>query len=711
METRRCRCAGDAACEAERYCQPAGGECVVGCRLDPDSCPEGNTCDAETRTCGCAEDATCPDEQYCGPNGRCTNGCRLDGCPEGEACNPQTRMCEEAGPACDRDVDCPPEQYCGGGSCRPGCRIGGCGEGQVCDAQTRACGCNEDLGCPDEQYCDEGACVEGCRLAEGACGEGLRCDEESRDCVCASDEGCDAGEYCDGVACTPGCRLEPDDCPGGDCDPMTRRCGCGADADCPGGQFCEDGACAPGCRLNPDDCGEGSQCDPESHTCTCASDEACPEGQYCAPDGTCDAGCRLDPDDCGEGLACDADSRECACASDEACAEGEYCADGSCEAGCRVDPDSCGEGLECDPASHRCRCDSDEACPEEEYCSPGGVCEAGCRLDPDNCAAGVCDEQDRSCGAQRCQRDVDCGEGQACSVFDGEAGLALRCTAALAEGGAEEPCRNGLECGSRICINDAFCFSACVEDADCPSNDCGVIRINDAEFLTCRPPVDACLADGLCEEGEVCLAVGASEEQPNQQRLGCVPDPGALGSGAVCQAHGQCNSDFCLPDEGVCWGPCRVGEADCGAGQVCYDNLLYFIFDQETEEEADDRFWGTPGCAPDTGSGQSCPNGACPGNEVCTPRTNQDRTEFAPQCRDPIGPARGGAICQLDASCQTGTCLTNGFCLGICDPARGGADCAPGALCLNQNFTLWDRGTPANPADDLSDSLFICVPN
>jgi len=114
-ETRECvspPCTGDGDCERNQFCDRSGpdlGECVVGCRIEPDNCPDGSHCNA-SRQCGegCIDDQTCIDRNgagwYCF-NGACRAPCvdHTD-CEEVEICNPATHHCV---PGC-RDDDLEP---------------------------------------------------------------------------------------------------------------------------------------------------------------------------------------------------------------------------------------------------------------------------------------------------------------------------------------------------------------------------------------------------------------------------------------------------------------------------------------------------------------------------------------------------------------------------------------------------------------------------
>ena len=691
--------------------------CAVGCRAD--GCLGGQACDPATRRCTaaapCAADGDCDVDQYCREDQTCATGCRVGACPVGQACDPESRAC-----SCRRDDGCPDGQYCLDAQCLEGCRLDpdDCGPGAVCDVASRACQCVDDTGCAADAFCAQGACQGGCRLDPDNCGEGSACDPARHQCACTGDADCPEATWCDAGFCTPGCRTEPDNCSAGNaCDPASRACLCQGDAGCADAAYCgAEGACAEGCRLEPDNCGEGSACDMATRRCGCLSDAVCAAEQYCAADGTCQPGCRVEDAACPAGYACDAEARDCRCADDSACAAGQYCgAEGACVAGCRSEPDDCAVGS-CDPQSRRCRCAADAECADNLYCGDDGTCQVGCRLEPDNCPQGRCEAASRLCRAPSCGRDGDCPMGQVCALNPAEGGgIELRCAPPLANGGSEDPCARNVQCGARLCVDERYCFSACTDNADCPGGRCEPIRVNGpgvdevTELNTCALPPLVCGADAECAEGRVCLPNGEDPAQPNRPIFECLGPPPGGRTGDACGADGDCVSGTCV--EGVCWGPCRRGQADCRAGQVCYEDSIIFTFDQGTPAPRDDRFFGAAACLPDVGSGDRCPDARCPAGETCTLQGNGTLTAFVNTCRDIVGPRLGGAFCNFDADCQSGVCVTDGFCLAVCSPANPGLSCAPGAsVCIALDLTLWDAGTPNDRADDRTSPVNICLP-
>ncbi len=164
-------CETDSQCDEGDFCfvlpGAASGQCMHGCRLDPDTCPEGQHCEDHhgTRMCvedqaGCQSDQDCPQGQWCDASaGTCRDGCRLDpdDCPEG-------RHCEATGGG-HQCVEDEPEGCQGDGDCDPG---------HVCDLDTHRC-VPEEQGCQSDGDCDPGHV---CDLDTHRCVEVQTCEDD-----------------------------------------------------------------------------------------------------------------------------------------------------------------------------------------------------------------------------------------------------------------------------------------------------------------------------------------------------------------------------------------------------------------------------------------------------------------------------------------------------------------------------------------------------
>lgn len=144
------RCNRDSNCDDADYCDDRG-LCTPGCREDdPESCP-GQVCDLDTRACvprPCERDSNCRPNQFCAPQG-CLVGCRTDpdNCPDDTECGPNRQCIQSMG--CRNDAQCVAEL----------------GEGFRCIDAACAFFCGADEQCGPGAYCevDTGECVEGCR--------------------------------------------------------------------------------------------------------------------------------------------------------------------------------------------------------------------------------------------------------------------------------------------------------------------------------------------------------------------------------------------------------------------------------------------------------------------------------------------------------------------------------------------------------------------
>lgn len=302
------RCVRDLTCADDEYCAlPEGqttGFCEEGCRTDPDSCPDGQLCDAMTHMCvdePCEGDDACAAGEYCDA-GTCTEGCREgEDCGEpdeqGRAsiCNTETRACEPLFPCCNADACTAalPEACAADG----GDVIDGVG---TCDQNPCGADCEEDIDCPIGQYCntEDDRCADGCRLEEPeTCLPSEICDPDKHTCEplrCVTDAECPEDRYCDQDTslCVIGCRIfgDDDNCPEGErCDRATRVCAFQCDVAAPVG--------------DPAGCPAGSYCDPITLDCLeeCFEHADCAPDRYCETDSNrCNPGCRDDEGPLGE---------------------------------------------------------------------------------------------------------------------------------------------------------------------------------------------------------------------------------------------------------------------------------------------------------------------------------------------------------------------------------------------------------------------------
>lgn len=680
QEVQRCvipGCGNDLDCGAGEFCgfdaQAQRDLCQEGCRVSPDSCPEGQRCDVGSRSCvedSCQGDGDCPEGRICqaGLGGlSCAVGCRQDAqCGEGQACVDGRCSCEVRADCaqglacqggvclepCSADSQCGDQEICDGelGSCRPGCRVNGdcaaLGEHLACDREQLAClgiVCRDDSGCPDTTFCELGGedgdrCAPGCR--EGSCPTGQFCDLEQRTCVrgCLENEDCLAGTYCDTEArtCVVGCRDNTECLGDTTCQPVVlngeevRRClapSCSNDDECEQGTYCGPALigegrqiCILGCRVEPDSCPPMEVCDPASRLCVpdvCQVDADCGQGQICSntlEGPRCAEGCREDAQ-CFDGGVCDPNLQRCLCEEDGQCFQGQRCLLGICEAPCTVA--GCQEGLGCEPDSGACL----PTCTEDADC------------DPEN-SAQRCDQDLMLCVLTPCQADEECGEPQYCEL-------------ALESPVCAPGCRVGFCPEGQFCHpQQRLCLEGCAGDMDCPMGTfCG------ADDGQCRP---GCRMDEECGPGLTCQEVvinGSLERQCLQ--------PG-------CQVDEDCAQDhFCGVDpfsqEQLCFPGCRVEPDSCPEGLSCSPELRLCVRGEVCQS---DDVCVEPGqiCRDDLGGfcGAGCrEDNACSPGHVCD--------EFANLC-----------TCDVLEDCGDGQICDGFFCI---EPCQENADCPVGLSC------------------------------
>lgn len=646
------------------------------------------------------------------------DGCSVPtDCPYGQLCT--DGACQEVRNTCDLNAQCPADQACVNGACAAqACGgPGECGAGRTCEGgrcvAPAATGCQSDADCLGGN-CDPltGRCIldtgDGCGDA-GVCPAGSSC--QAGQCVpdgggasCDDDSGCADEQYCADGACAAGCRTAPDNCGDGQtCDAEARTCGEGEDP------------CARPCPA-------GSECDPENGQCwaiECADDETCPNGSWC-DSGACAVGCKTRPGDCGLDQVCDEATRTCRCATSLGCEADQYCDTGSgqCLEGCRVAgsapgvQDLCPGESSCNAMTRRCACAADAQCPDAQYCdAAAGECRNGCRLQPDSCADGMCNAQTRQCEGggmvdpgdgdgevgDRCVRAGDCVAGAICSYVRRDGAFVAECIREFGERDPMVGCHRNDDCKTLICADtERFCVAPCANNGDCPNGRCASVVQQGVMVSACVPNDRACLGTSDCDAGQVCMAIPALDD--GVPRLRCrQPAPGG-GINTPCQNGAQCQSGLCISDN-TCWAPCNPDAAvsDCPMGERCYPEGLRITVSPE-----DETLLGTlPACNTDLGSGDGCPDGRCGAGEVCTLNANAETRRFDAICRLPDGAGGGGAPCATPDQCQSGVCISELYCLGVCDPVNPAGQCVAGSRC-DPNVEL--------TAGDIVETVSICVP-
>jgi len=733
-------CPGQVCDRDTGACEPAPDVCAGGCD-DGDPCTD-DTCDAAT---GCVHD---PVAACCVADGECDDGnpCTADACVDhacahapagGAECCSADAECDDGAPGTiDRCTDgqcrhlspCATTAECDDGD---PCTIDRCDDG-ACEHERVVGCCTDTADCNDADPCTVDRCVAGgCQytIAPGCCTADAQCEDGNS---CTTDT-CSAAGMCE-TAPVPGCCTDAADCDdgnactqdacadGGNCR-NTRVPGCcRADIDCNDGTACTADTCTPqGTCTNawiPDCCTAAADCD-DHDPCTT---DACGAGGLCANTalpGCCDAAA-----DCDDGDPCTSDRCNASvcesvpvagcCTADAECSDGNACTqdrcsgnvcrhttvDGCCTADADCD-DSVPATLDTCDAARVCHHDLRETCTALAECDDADVCT------DDRCVNGACEWYlviDASC---RCTLESECDPEEVCSLAQledgGVWGYCFLTEGTLPMGAPCDPESTTAVCESGICLElmgSDVCFGACATTADCAGGaSCGRLPLPsggtepDHETNVCVPPPIACVDDAGCPADMYCDGFTLAEA-PAELVLGCLyADETLLRTGQPCAADAECNSGFCIPDEargGVCFGLCD-GDADCQAGQRCYDDLVSFTLSLGTPTPADDVVVELPACAWDFGSLDPCSRESeCAAAEVCFPLLNDAETAFAPACLLPDAAATvaPGGLCATNQECQTAVCVSGLYsarCLQFCTAA---GDCTGGLTCESVTFTL-----------------------
>jgi hypothetical protein len=377
----------------------------------------------------------------------------------------------------------------------------------------------------------------------------------------------------------------------------------------------------------------------DAYPCVCDSD--CESGASCwteaesgVPGGLCLRLCDPAGDDCAAGYVCSV-------------ADGQTV--GTCEQTCAQSSD----------------------CPPYRACNPSGICQPLCSADGD-CLSGVCDTYNATCVATqteptgtgiwaKCTFDGDCRSGYCSPVAD-------RC---------QTPCQ----------ISRSACPESGVCATDFPGPDVGICLPRCKSDGSCADPQLECSAVSpapamACEFGSLGTCLGTMAPNTDGLNCNCAADC-AAGSTCVTEQSGHDPKGFCLQ-------ACTASGGECQTGSVCY---------LSTDGQSGDCI---AACAADAdcpqGSLCSAPTGGCLPLCVadtdclgghCDPYTGRCQATAASGLED-------GQSCQSGSQCRSGTCITPGFCSGLCDVARPG--CPSGAACV-----------PGGSGDDFGICVLPCA--
>lgn len=730
------------------------GECVDADPCTFDACVSGGCENVSLEDC-CRADGECDDGDICTTDS-CSDGvcqhdevvgcCRADtDCDDGDVCTDDS--CSAAGEClatpvtncCGTVADCDDDNVCTTDSC----------VASRCQHQGVAGCCATAADCNDGDACTTDRCLDGeCQHlpAPGCCDIDADCDDDN---LCTT-ETCDPDGNCQYEE-TPGCCRSVDDCDDAnlcttdictdnECDHLAVEDCCRTASDCPD-QPCHTAACTDDtCSYEAivDCCVDDGDCD-DSDVCTVDA---------CGVDGTCvsvaSPGCCRNAGECDDENVCTADTCEqnaCVhspvpnCCNGPSECPGQPCTTVDCVAnvctytaivGC------CAEDADCDDGNELTVdvCDEQQICQHTEFCEADADCDDGfeCTADSCNLTSNACSHQPQLIDACLCRLESECAPfGATCtlvSLAGDETGVYCRNPhGSLPMGSVCDPAASS-ECRSGLCLTftgGPVCFGACGSDGDCAENTtCGEIVYGgqpfDPPLQACVPPRISCVDDSDCPNDRFCMPY-VDSNTPDQVSYGCVFLEGTLARvGEACTVDADCESDFCLDDAtrgGICFGPCD-GAEDCRGGQRCYPERLSMTLDLGTPDPGDDVRVDIPSCRWDDGTFDPCTlEDDCGYAELCYPFVNDTDDGWDPRCIYPLNPGgiAPGSACFDDADCQSEVCISGAFsdiCMQMCDTA---SDCPSGLLLVTCDpiTFLIDEGDPANPADDVTLDLDLCV--
>jgi hypothetical protein len=687
----------------------------------------GQEWDPCSKTSDCAGDLVCKEGVCTKPTAR--TSCLIDAqCPAGLKC--LGGICSDGSEPqseCDADKPCP-EGYA--------CVKGSCVKGSPPEDE-----CAEDEECDGGKVCEEGKCVEPAApecTTDEECAPGT-CDTEAGVCVgpsCESDEDCEEGT-CDveaGVCVVPEPECDEDgDCESGLCDTGAGLCideptDCGEDAECNDDDECTADTCQGGkckhvhvvtetCCLESADCVPSDAC----HNASC-KDFHCvqaPAKDCCLEDAECDDGNPMTDDSCVEnscvnvGKACTFDAD---CDDENPCTI-DSCKSQHCENVKTANPLCCVADEDCNDENPDTKdvCIDNECQFKTENCLHDTDCADSNPCTTEKCNQGICEYDPVKEAQCKCEADGDCvGKGNTCLLVQvGPLSLDTFCGPPVGTKLAGEQCKEDDDCKSGFCAqfeDGTICLGFCKTDMDCKGGTiCGTVNINLTDdivesFPACVIPPSECHGDKMCPDGESCMP--ALGDVPNTIEGLCAPTVGSKTAGSICSDDDECQSGICfnLFEKGIniCWSTCET-DADCLPGLYCYENLVYFIFDQDTPDKADDKYFALKSCALDIGSFNPCwADSDCPNNEFCNWYTDQTLTALEPHCISPKGNTGAGGSCTADSQCKSNTCAGSPpfFCLGLC---KGNGDCNGGATCQQyDDFEINEKGDTV--------TVHLCLP-
>ncbi len=398
--------------------------------------------------------------------------------------------------------------------------------------------------------------------------------------------------------------------------------------------------------------------------------------------------CGQDPEDPEYLTGCQA-ATECEGLPHAECEGAWACASGECSWNCtQVEP---------------VYCSSDAQCGEGEYCTivdgdcyPGGDCYAGDAekmADPAVGAPclsclGICKVKDVE--PELCMSDSDCGEGQYCTVSDGECLAGPGC-GGFGNGDMACPAVCYGECKDNSVwppVSECQVDSDCAEGYTCQNVDCVTPPCgpDGACMEMCAPvykcvnttnPDDMCRLNSDCKEGERCTTMDGQ----------CITDTSCGTPGDEFAEQAPCLPEclgYCIPNDQPPPSECNVDE-DCGPEFWCQTECWAPGYAGAAERDMMCQIVGK--CLPKE------PLPECMADEDCAPGYVCQVSSMCEECYD-----ASGVPCE--APCQIiGYCVPN-----VVEGCSADWQCGEGFQCQIQT-QCYGTGEPTDPADPSGDPI------
>jgi hypothetical protein len=288
-------------------------------------------------------------------------------------------------------------------------------------------------------------------------------------------------------------------------------------------------------------------------------------------------------------------------------------------------------------------------------------------------------------GPTSCQSNADCILPEIC-VFD-ENGEGF-CQIPTGSGEEGDPCADGSDCATGICV-DGACAEGCRGELDCPPGmTCQIVEISlpgggSAMIGACVEEVVPCRAAGDCTDPAICVV----DRTTDQILLTCGDPVGQGMLGTTCAVDADCPANLCV--NGICSQPCeRTNDCGMDGNSLCAQRSVT----TETGVMVSMQL-----CEPKPAA-VCLADAQCTSPERCVAHRSATDVEFT--CGPPnAAGAEVGALCVDDGACLHNLCL-NGVCAS---PCQSDGDCS-----LVANFRC-DLAT-VDLGGGNSENVEVCVP-